>query len=280
MGTRIDDTLLPELLRKLKDGLPESYKEYSHVKNTIEKKWTSVDFYVDQWPEFTALVIRPHPQKHELKYTDKYHFVYGTNTKQLMNIITADGFINWLERVTFGAVPSRFWSAIDDLLIEKKGEIIKAPGCIVHTITKEELVLHDVPDGMKLKWMNHNEAPELYRSNSKYQLTGVLEYSQALISKFRSLALITKTGQEFVGVASQTYYGTIGFLFVHEQYRGNGCAKVILSHLAKSLLDDNQMFVSLAEDDNTPAIRIHRSVGFKPIALRTRWFRFKPGNLS
>ncbi len=127
---------------------------------------------------------------------------------------------------------------------------------------------------MKLTSLRPDQS-EMVRSSWKYSGPNSGLYIKHMIETLPSACLYTEKG-DVMGYALCYHYGFIGMLYVVEEYRGKGYAKVIISHLAYTLLKNEDDALGsntwlgkrgytgvLIDESNTVSIKLHERVGFK-----------------
>jgi len=67
----------------------------------------------------------------------------------------------------------------------------------------------------------------------------------------------------------------IGNVFTHPEYRGRGYAKIVTSAITKDAIQSGAKALLHVAEDNTPAIRVYKALGYKTIA-RKPWIFYNP----
>lgn len=73
-----------------------------------------------------------------------------------------------------------------------------------------------------------------------------------------------------------TEYGCLGMLHTREDYRGQGLAKVVVSHLAQDYFQGKLPAVACVEPANKPSLNLHLSLGFKNVGVTLSVVKVKP----
>ena len=71
-----------------------------------------------------------------------------------------------------------------------------------------------------------------------------------------------------IGWCLQYYYGALGNLFVHEDHRRKGLAKVLIRHMCTQVVNDGQIPYAFVEKENPLSISLFMSLGFVEASSR------------
>ena len=95
-----------------------------------------------------------------------------------------------------------------------------------------------------------------------------MQFFRHLITHYHSVGIFQKseTGEMSqsppIGWCLQYDYGSIGHLFVHEDHRRKGLAKVLIQHMCIQIAKDEQIPTSVVEKENTVSVSLFMSLGF------------------
>ena len=65
--------------------------------------------------------------------------------------------------------------------------------------------------------------------------------------------------------ASSKNYAQIGGVMTHPDHQGKGYAKQTVSAVCKYWIENGKDIIIFVRNDNTPALRVYRAIGFEPI---------------
>ena len=113
-------------------------------------------------------------------------------------------------------------------------------------------------------------------STWKFSEEGSEVFIRELLKRHPSVVLTTNSGQH-VGHMMGQGFGAIGMLYVQQEFRRKGYAKVIVSQLAQKYFDEGEDAYVVIEKDNSASMNLHLSVGFKVVPdIQLAWMRYIP----
>ncbi|MGL4981952.1 MAG: GNAT family N-acetyltransferase [Treponemataceae bacterium] len=140
-----------------------------------------------------------------------------------------------------------------------------------------------LPNKFFLQLCTPNDAENLYHLQRMYELVEVLPRGkkhnkltcmlslQKSLARYPTYAICAKT--TFIAKAGinaiSPHCGQIGGVFTHSQYRANGFAKFLVSHLQQDLAEKQKSCILFVRKTNLPAIKAYTDIGFFKIGNYT-----------
>ncbi|ESP05647.1 hypothetical protein LOTGIDRAFT_152512 [Lottia gigantea] len=280
-----------ELLKKLEDFFPNSQKLSGELRCAMERKWKNMHGFiclVDSWPKFTTVIWKPDSTDNRLEFMKNHHVIVTKSKEQFKKMLQTPGVINWKSCCRFAVINERLFKIMKEVSEENGGKFTAhwsfSP---LQPILQFALEVYDswlwnrsvlvgenhspssisdidcersVPEGFSLKPLTKADV-DMVVTNWNYVDDGLLEYTTALIKSFTSVALYNQ-GQQLVGYMLEYNNEEIGFLHLFEEFRGQGYSKVIVSSLAKKLLENGRKVYVCIYSNNTVSRNLHKSLGF------------------
>ncbi|ESP05645.1 hypothetical protein LOTGIDRAFT_152510 [Lottia gigantea] len=201
------------------------------------------------------------PDSQKLEFLETHHAIVTKNKEQLKKMLQTPGVINWKSCCRFAAINKRLHDVKTEVSEKNGGKLTMSDDVNIWSVTSETLKTLSIPEGFSLKPLTKADV-DMVVTNWNFADDGVLEYITALIDSFSSVALYNQ-GQQLVGYMLESNYGTIGFLHVFEEFRGQGYSKVIVSSLAKKLLENGRQVHVYIYSNNTVSRNLHKGLGFQ-----------------
>ncbi|KAL8595179.1 hypothetical protein ACOMHN_013852 [Nucella lapillus] len=135
---------------------------------------------------------------------------------------------------------------------------------------------HPVPEGMRTRPVSSSDSGCI-SSTWPFSFQGSDTYITKCAQRFPSVCLGTANGHH-VGHMLGISCSALGLLYVKPEFRGQGYAKVIISHLAQKYFESGEdVYVSIAES-NVTSQKVHRSLGFRRVTgSRIVWINCDSG---
>ncbi|XP_014664447.1 PREDICTED: glycine N-acyltransferase-like protein 2 [Priapulus caudatus] len=236
---RLAVSQLPELTRRLERFFPLSLKAYYLAQSVHGGQWSGVEFVVDDWPDFGALVYRPakgSDGKHFSKFTAKNYGLYGESRERLTRLLSIPGIVNWEKDAIFSAV--RVETELDALrdATGERGKLVDGePARMYYREIDEQLPDCSLPDGWTATKIPQDAVGKLMQNWAFGTTEGAEEYIKQCL-QFPSCALWDAKG-EMMGCLMSHEYGSNGLLFVDKSVRRQGVALELAHRLQKAMLE-------------------------------------------
>ncbi|KAG9335855.1 hypothetical protein JZ751_003612 [Albula glossodonta] len=265
----------------LKELFPESLKVYGCLFNINRGKPHNLEVIADSWPDFKVIICKPRQQSQQgprdREGDFNIHHIYSKDKESLQKLLGVCGVINW-----------RRFTLLAGLDI-KHVDAVKEHACCNGTPTKTEaimfvLMLQDASHLMQLQSdVTGRVVPltpahaELINSTWKYggdrsSFNSVLSY----ISNYPSLCVLGEEGRP-VSWLLLYQHSALGLLYTLPEYRRRGYARLLVTTMARRLLDDGRPVYCFVEEGNTLSYRLFTSLGFHHKSdHRAVWFQLNP----
>ncbi|XP_067676564.1 glycine N-acyltransferase-like [Haliotis asinina] len=279
MAIVLDKQHLPHLLATLKN-IQSAYQIRGELLSKLHSVITDYDFIVDRWPDYTALVVRADPAtaKHPVFLGNRTH-VYTTDRDALEVMLQQPGVVQWSDKTAFSCLGADVLSTVTNVICQND-RTYDLDSYVVMKVTKDTLKLRNISKGYTMTSLHPEDA---YHVNTRWSYNdgGHSEtYIRDLISKQPSRCLYNDEGS-LIGYALRLQNGTLGFLYVLEEHRGKGYAKVIMSHLASLCLQQMEEVYVHVHRNNIASICVHKNIGFHcPSNLGPLWWIQSQGSTS
>ena len=141
------------------------------------------------------------------------------------------------------------------------------------SITLVISLLRRCPEGYVLRKLKECHVKEV-ASRWKYSPLGGKElFFASIIKHYHSVGLFLmldsgEISESPIGWCLQYYYGALAHLFVHENHRRKGLAKVLIRHMCTQVVDDGQVPYVLVAKENDLSISLFTNLGFVEASSR------------
>ncbi|MCJ8730970.1 hypothetical protein PDJAM_G00190200 [Pangasius djambal] len=255
------EVLSKEELKKAEEVLrhyfPQSQEAYGYIFLMNRAEVDPTDVLVDQWPDFSVLIVRP--KKQQKKDFAKEICIFTKNESSLRNILIRTDVLDWKQYLNLSV----------DLLHE---EMLKAVAMNKGVPMKEISLCHlmSLKDPSNLTTdrlpFQVSSVKESHAAliNSKWKF-GMGEFTEpllrSLIRNFPSCCVLDSEGQPVSWIL--TYAScAMGVLYTMPEHRQKGYAKALVTILAKKLNSEGYPVYCFIEEANRPSYRLFTSLGF------------------
>ncbi|NPA42082.1 MAG: ribosomal protein S18-alanine N-acetyltransferase [Aquificae bacterium] len=130
---------------------------------------------------------------------------------------------------------------------------------------------------LKVREMTEEDIPEVYRINLRSFTTDAWS-KESIEREFKlpySLRFVLEDGEKVVGYAILWLIKEEAFIMtfaIDPEYRNRGLGKFFLKELINRLKDKTKLLQLDVRKTNLPAIRLYRSLGFKVVRERRKFY--------
>ena len=133
--------------------------------------------------------------------------------------------------------------------------------------------LRRCPEGYVLKKLEECHVKEVASRWNYSSLGGKELFLRSMIKDYHSVGLFLMLdsgviSESPIGWCLQYYYGALAHLFVHEDHRRRGLAKLLIWHMCVQVANDGQVPHVLVEKENALSISLFKSLGFVEASSR------------
>ncbi|XP_018606337.1 glycine N-acyltransferase-like protein 3 isoform X2 [Scleropages formosus] len=261
--------------KAVKGLFPESVKVYGCLFNMNRGKPHNFDVIADSWPDFRVIICKQKAQRSLDREGDfNIYNIYSKDKESLKKMLSVPSVINWNTFTLLAGVDINHLDAVKEL-------------CIFHNVRGETegiVYLLLLEDASHLKdpecIAECNIVPltadhaELVNSNWKYG-RNAMSYNSVknYITNFPSWCVLDKSGKP-VSWILMYQHGAMGLLYTVPEHRRKGYAKLLISIMAKHLLEQGYPVYCFVDEGNEASYRLFTSMGFrhKP-DYHTVWFQ-------
>ncbi|GFO04915.1 glycine n-acyltransferase, partial [Plakobranchus ocellatus] len=276
----VTDSDLPQLKQWLEKFLPNSFKLYCTVRETLQGRWRGTTFVTLGWPDILAVGEGAVPKNsacYEFHMAPPITCVFSPDPEHVEALLLYPGFLDWSQPIAFQAASEKIRSTITKVSQAKGGNCVLKTNCILEA-SQEELPPRPVPEGLELRALDADLHTEYVTSTWPHSRNGAAAYIQEMLRRFPSVGLFDKNN-ECIGLEIGNEYGAMGMLHVREEFRGRGLGKIITSQLAQKYFCDNLPVIAVTIKSNEAALRMHTSMGFRVMG-EVDWVLYYTGNLQ
>ncbi|RUS80975.1 hypothetical protein EGW08_011250 [Elysia chlorotica] len=259
---------LPDLRDWLVQYLPDSFKIYSVVKETINGRWQGTSLLTLGWPNILAVGEGP-TSSQDIECAQYFNdpplvSVFSPSHDHLKQLLTAPGYLDWTKPILFHFVCTRNTTTIQEVSESRGGNPQRAYRHGIKLIAKSgDIPLLPVPDGFEARALDPDTHTDLILSRWHHARKNADLYIRETLRRFPSVGLFDKRSGMCVAHEMGTKNGTIGRLYVHEDYRRRGLGKLTTSLLANQYFSQGLDVAILVFATNTLSLDMHSRMGFK-----------------
>ncbi|XP_048029203.1 glycine N-acyltransferase-like protein 3 [Megalobrama amblycephala] len=262
----------------LKQFFPESIKVYGCIFHINRGKPHNLQVIADQWPDFTVIICKPKVQGTKDREGDfNIYSIYSKSKDSLRKFLDTPGVINEDSFTLLAGVDIRHLEAVQEFA-DQHGLPWKVQAVMNVLMLQEANQLQFKQSdfssaGLRFSPLTEAQA-HLVNSTWKYggdsnSYNSVLNY----ISHNPSLCVIEEGGTEPVSWLLVYQHAALGLLYTLPQHRRKGYAKLLVSILAKSLLERGHPVYCFVEEENDTSYKLFTSLGFQHSqGYRAVWF--------
>ncbi|XP_059393987.1 glycine N-acyltransferase-like protein 3 [Carassius carassius] len=259
----------------LKQSFPESIKVYGCIFNITRGKPHNLEVIADQWPDFNVIICKPKVQGTKDREGDfNIYSIYSKSKESLKTLLDTPGLINKHAFTLLAGVDIRHLEAVQEFA-DQHGLPWKVQVVVNVLLLQDErqLLFKESYAGLRLTPLSAAHA-HLVNSTWKYggdsnSYNSVLNY----ITHNPSLCVIEEGSTEPVSWLLVYQHAALGLLYTLPQHRRKGYAKLLVSVMAKTLLERGHPVYCFVEKENDSSYKLFTSLGFQDSAdYRAVWF--------
>ncbi|KAK3802330.1 hypothetical protein RRG08_018431 [Elysia crispata] len=263
---RVTGDELPALRDWLKHHLPETFRLYNTTEEIIRGRWQGTSFLTLGWPDIQAVgegPVSPDDIDCAAYFMEpRVTCVFSPSPDQLTRLLTAPDIYDWTRPILFFVFSTRLSPTIREVSEARGGNPDRAQRQACRLVARPgDVPLLPVPEELEARALDPDLHSDLVYSNWDHSRKHCDLYIRQLLGRFPSVGLFDKSGR-CVAHELGKHYGTIGFLHVHEEFRGRGLGKVVLSLLAHKYLSQGLTVTTLVFADHKHSLAMHTSMGF------------------
>ncbi|XP_035260658.1 glycine N-acyltransferase-like protein 3 isoform X3 [Anguilla anguilla] len=265
----------------LRGSFPESLRVYGCLYNINRGKPYNWEVISDSWPDFRAIICKPKLQSRQ-DYQDREGdcnmcHIYAKDKESLQNLLGTSGLLDWSQFTLLAGVDGKHLDAVKELAACKNTPT-KMQGFMFAMTLEDSNHLKDPESDLasRLKPLTTAHA-ELVNSTWKYgsskcSYNSIVSY----ISNYPSLCVTAEDGTP-VSWLLMSHHGTLGLLYTSPEHRRKGHARLLVTTMARALLEQGRPIYAFVEEGNNPSYSLFTSLGFshKP-DFRPVWFQLNP----
>ncbi|XP_035824032.1 uncharacterized protein LOC101860479 [Aplysia californica] len=267
-----------DLRWELHSSLPGSAKIYYVLSNHMDNLLTGFEVIVDQWPNWTCIMLRPKSFESVPRYFRHYHMCHTKSTKDFKFFIQRPCVVDWTKPAIFTGIPYDVVPVIQDKSRKEYGEVTSVEHRFMYAWTKSDPPEPAVaPEGMQLTELKKEHA-EMIRDHWKHYRAndGLVEYFQQVIEQFDNSAITTTDG-ELVAYICMQYNGSMANLFVDPAYHTANLGVLLLRDLTRKLLEKHQTAYGFIKTKDSAFITTCQNIGFSWVPQGSMsWVNHKP----
>ncbi|XP_026131740.1 glycine N-acyltransferase-like protein 3 [Carassius auratus] len=259
----------------LKQSFPESIKVYGCIFNINRGKPHNLEVIADQWPDFNVIICKPKVQGTKDREGDfNIYSIYSKSKESLKTLLDTPGVINKHTFTLLAGIDIRHLEAVQEFA-DQHGLPWKVQVVMNVLLLQDErqLPLKESYAGLRLTPLRAAHA-HLVNSTWKYggdsnSYNSVLNY----ITHNPSLCVLEEGGTEPVSWLLVYQHAALGLLYTLPQHRRKGYAKLLVSVMAKTLLERGHPVYCFVEKENDSSYKLFTSLGFQDSTdYRAVWF--------
>ncbi|KAK3793799.1 hypothetical protein RRG08_061933 [Elysia crispata] len=258
---------LPVLRDWLAQYLPETFKLYSVVDETIRGRWQGTSFLTLGWPDILAVGEGP-TSPEEIGCAQYFNepplaSVFSPSHEHLKRLLTSPGYLDWTKPILFHVFCSRIAPTIREVSESRGGNPERAYRHGLKLVVRPgDIPLLPVPDGFEARTLDPDLHTDLILSHWSHSRELAHLYIRENLKRFPSVGLFEKSGR-CIAHEIVTHYGTIGCLHVDEEYRRRGLGKVVTSIMTNHYFRQGHAASCLILASNQLSLGMHTRMGFK-----------------
>ncbi|XP_046564163.1 glycine N-acyltransferase-like [Haliotis rubra] len=235
---------------------------YGLLKKLMEGKWEGFEIWVDSWPEFKSLVMKPSGEKQMDPYTGKFYFVDSQDVASMTSLLDDPRIITWNEDINL-CVADTVWPLVEQRA-KDRGNIRWVADAPIYTVSRDTLVDIKVPDGFQEVPLG-SDAISHVNDNWTFKVPGIDQFTHLLVERgYPTVCFRDPTGALAAYAATQ-FHNLLGMLTVLPPFRGKKLGTAAMGLLARKTLEEDDVVGVLVEDNNAVSIHMHTKLGFKPV---------------
>lgn len=178
--------------------------------------------------------------------------------------------IDWNEpKFSLHNINSNAHSLVEQFLQKYNYKCISLQDCYEFTITKQDLpdlqIQHKI-EKLKMEDVSELESIPLWKKYPQGYAKLVIQHSPF------TGCIRDQNGKIIACIIIHLSNGSLGGLFVKEEYRRKGLGKELIWYMSKQLLDSGRAAIAQVEVENKASISLLKKLGFKP--KEGNWFYY------
>ncbi|KAK3793800.1 hypothetical protein RRG08_061934 [Elysia crispata] len=247
--------------------LPETFKLYGVVDETIRGRWQGTSFLTLGWPDILAVGEGP-TSPEEIDCAQYFNepplaSVFSPSHEHLKRLLTSPGYLDWTKPILFHVFCSRIAPTIRDVSQSRGGNPERANRHGIRLVARPgDIPLLPVPDGLEARALDADLHTDLILSHWSHSRELAHLYIRENIKRFPSVGLFEESSR-CVAYEISTHFGTIGFLHVHNDFRRRGLGKVVTSIMTNQYFSQGMSTSVVVFAHNHLSLSMHARMGFK-----------------
>nr|XP_055026895.1 uncharacterized protein LOC129416586 [Misgurnus anguillicaudatus] len=253
----------------LKKYFPHSLQVYGYIfhLNRIGQRADPISVFVDHWPEFQVVLIKPDILEKGDHFKDLS--VFSKNEGHLRDILAQTDIIHWNTFICL-AIDLHHREILETIAANKGVPVNKAAVCRMMVLQEPSKI---VPvDSLSLKISSLNESHIALINNTwKFGNEHSIRMIRNMILNFPSCCVLDSDDQPVAWVLTYTF-GAMGMLYTIPEHRRKGYAKALVSIMSRRLHSQGYPVYCYIEEENQVSYRLFTNLGFtKDPEYRTTW---------
>ncbi|XP_062587239.1 glycine N-acyltransferase-like protein 3 [Saccostrea cucullata] len=266
MAVRVlDPTEYDKLEKELETALPVSLIAYTHFKLLRRGILTDKTVLVDNWPEFSAVVIVDSKKKKTIAWA--ISFCKDSDFCQsLENLLRHASTVLESPLATAGCTEEMMDSVVKLFKSAESSPIRdKDENAYVYKLPPDRILPLKMPDGFKLSELQEAHLENIRNSwphrDDYEQYADLGPWIRYHIVNLPTVCIETEDGRP-VAWEIQQEYGGVGMLHVEPEYRRLKLGSVVTRTLAEKLVKDGQLVFACVDDKNDTSLTFHEYNGY------------------
>ncbi|KAM9476904.1 glycine N-acyltransferase-like isoform 2-T2 [Clarias gariepinus] len=241
----------------LRHYFPYSQQVYGYIYRFNRIEADPIDVLVDQWPDFSVILIRP--QRQQKSDLFKLISLFTKDKTSLFNMLNRKDVLDWKQFLRL-IVDQRHEEVLRAVAVSRGVPMSKLYACRVMKFQDpSNLTTERLP--VQVSSLNESHVT-LVSSMWKF---GIAEFSEhfirGMIKNYPTCCVLDSEGQP---VSWMLTYSSceIGMLYTLPEHRGKGYAKTVVSVLAKKRHSEGYPVFCLIEENNQLSYKLFTSLGF------------------
>lgn len=256
----------------LKNYFPHSLQVYGYILqlSRIGQRADPIRVFVDHWPEFRFVLIKPEIREKGDLFKDLS--VFAKNDVYLRDILTQTDIIDW-NTFTCLATESHHEKILENVASNKGVPLIKESVCHMMVLQEPSKLPSDNSLSLKMSSLNESHLA-LVNSTWKFGNEHSIPMTRDMILNFPSCCVLDSDGQPVAWIL--TYAScAMGMLYTIPEHRGKGYAKALVTIMSRRLLSEGFPVYCFIEEENHVSYRLFTNLGFTENPdYRAAWFSF------
>ncbi|MEQ2300156.1 hypothetical protein AMECASPLE_022440 [Ameca splendens] len=254
---------------------PRSYKVYGFLYGVNRNKPSTLEVFVDSWPEFKVILLRQDPKKkHPQDFMKKVSF-YSTDEEVLRKVLREE--VDWSTYFIIGGFDISHADTLKAVSSEKKVKnrdltLVR----LLYLPDISHLLAPDVDSQLESRISSLNFS-HVDIVNKTWKFGGDekgYRNIKNLISNFPTCCIMDTQGEPVAWILVYDYCA-MGILYTLPEHRGKGYAKVLISNMTKKLHAEGYPVYCFIEEDNMVSYKLFQNMGFtEDASYRAAWFEF------